>query len=506
MKSVHTPQSRCRAGIVSRDITPPVGIYHRMWGAAVHDRSEGVHRPLMATVLCLLPEVPVASKISTNGKGASLIGAAVGDALIVVALDHCLMDASDVTQIRHAVSTELHTHAENVQVIMSHTHGSGYMFCGRADLPGGDLIGPYLDAMTAQCAKFAKEALQSAGKATIVYGTGRCALAKHRDYWDEDAQSFVVSFNPEGPADDTLLVGRIESESGKTLGTIVNYACHPTTLAWDNRLLSPDFIGSMRELIEQHTGAPAMFIQGASGDLGPQQGFIGDTTVADKNGRELGFAALATLEGIPAAGQVYQYTGWKMSGTRIGEWRYVPQEACALEPQAEWRSSHQFVPLPYREDMPTPQQARADYHASRSEEEQALAAGDQARHAAARIRTEQLSRLADRLEGLPVGKDYPYPVDLQRIGEAVWLFVPGELYQDFQVELRAAFPAIPLIIATMSGSWNPAYLPKASSYGYGIYQDTCAVVAPGSLEQLIEAVKDQITELVNVSQAAELSG
>ena len=48
---VDTPQSRCRAGLARGDITPPVGIYHRMWGAATHDRAIGVHRPLEATAL-----------------------------------------------------------------------------------------------------------------------------------------------------------------------------------------------------------------------------------------------------------------------------------------------------------------------------------------------------------------------------------------------------------------------------------------------------------------------
>src|SRR3954464_15903643 len=46
-----TPQSRCRAAIASCDITPPAGIYHRMWGAATHDRATGIHRRRLATVL-----------------------------------------------------------------------------------------------------------------------------------------------------------------------------------------------------------------------------------------------------------------------------------------------------------------------------------------------------------------------------------------------------------------------------------------------------------------------
>ena len=33
-------------GVARRDVTPPVGIYARMWGAAKHDQAEGVHKPL----------------------------------------------------------------------------------------------------------------------------------------------------------------------------------------------------------------------------------------------------------------------------------------------------------------------------------------------------------------------------------------------------------------------------------------------------------------------------
>ena len=52
---VNTPQSRCHFALAWADITPPVGIYHRMWGAAKHERATGVHRPLRATVAVFAP-------------------------------------------------------------------------------------------------------------------------------------------------------------------------------------------------------------------------------------------------------------------------------------------------------------------------------------------------------------------------------------------------------------------------------------------------------------------
>ena len=45
-----------RIGVARRDMTPPEGIYARMWGAATHDFADGVHRPLCVTALALESE------------------------------------------------------------------------------------------------------------------------------------------------------------------------------------------------------------------------------------------------------------------------------------------------------------------------------------------------------------------------------------------------------------------------------------------------------------------
>jgi hypothetical protein len=108
----------------------------------------------------------------------------------------------------------------------------------------------------------------------IVYGQGRCALGTHRDFWD--GSQFVCGHNPGVPVDDTVVVARVTADDGNPIATVVNYACHPTTLAWDNTLISPDYIGAMRELVERETGAPCLFLQGASGEIGPREGFVGD--------------------------------------------------------------------------------------------------------------------------------------------------------------------------------------------------------------------------------------
>jgi hypothetical protein len=477
MNHVETPQTRCRAGAARADVTPPVGIYHRMWGAASHERATGVHRPLLATALWLEP---------TSGDASQ--------ALLVVALDHCVIDSVEMTQFADAIGRAAGLEAPQILLSLSHTHGSGWMTRSRAHLPGGEMIGPYFDDLTAKLAALAVRARDDARPATVVYGHGRCALAANRDYRDEASGQFVCGLNPDGTADDTVLVARVTDESG-IIATVVNYACHPTTLAWENTAISPDYVGAMRETVERATGAPCVFLQGASGDLGPREGFVGDPAVADCNGRQLGFAALAALEALPPAGTRFAYAGPVVSGATLGTWKHVALDADALARQEAWAVRRSVVDLPYRDDLPTLEQTQADRDRWHADEEQARSAGDTAKVRDCRAMVERMDRRIHRLRSIPAGKTFPYRVTVARLGDAVWLFVPGELYQAFQVTLRQRLPGTPLVVATLTNDWQPGYLPAASAYGHGIYQETIALVAPGTLEALTEAVARQITSL-----------
>jgi hypothetical protein len=479
MTQVHTPQSRCRAGVARADITPPVGIYHRMWGAAPHDRAAAVHRPLLATALYLEPP---------DGS----------DRRLVLGLDHCIIDRDEMADIRTAVTRASGLTPEQVLVCLSHTHGSGWMSRTRVGLPGGDLIGPYIDRVAAVCGHLAREAARSCRPAAIVYGTARCSLAGHRDFWDAASNQFVCGFNPAGPAADTVLVAKVTADTGEPMLTVVNYACHPTTLAWENTAISPDYVGAMREVVEQHTGVPCLFLQGASGDLGPRDGYVGDPAVADRNGRQLGFAALSGLEALPPPGTRFEYTGPVVSGAILGTWKHRPLDPDALERQATWKASALRIDLPYRVDIPTAEETRRELAHWQVEEGSARAAGDAARVRDCRALAEQMTRRLARLAVLPEGKTYPYPVSLVLIGGAVWVFAAGELYQSFQTMQRGRFPEHAVVVATLTNAWHPGYLPPASAYGAGIYQEQIAAVAPGSLEVVTEVVGRAITRLVAV--------
>jgi hypothetical protein len=479
MKShVDAPEARARIGIARCDVTPPVGIYHRMWGAATHDRSTGLHRPLTATALYLAP-------LDDSRPGR-----------VKIALDHCLLWKAEANTLRDDIARVSGLPRDRVTVFFSHTHGAGLMGLERAILPGGDLIPGYLRELGTKLGELVRQAQAAATPATITFGRGKCSLAANRDYHDAEGRA-VCGYNPDGRADDTVVVGRITGDEDRPLGVLVNYACHPTTLAWENTLISPDYVGALREVIESATGASCFFVQGASGDVGPVHGYVGDTAVADRNGRQLGYAVLSALEALPPPGTRFRYSGPVVSGATLGRWDYVPRPPERFAVSATWTELPLDVPLPYRPDLRPAETVRQEQARWQAEEQTARTAGDEQRVRDARAMVERATRYLARVDHLPRGDYFPFRTTLTRIGESVWVPLDGEHYNILQRRLRDAFPDVALVIGTIANGSNVWYLPDAESYGQGLYQEEVSVVARGSLERLTDELIRGITQLVS---------
>lgn len=484
-RSVDFQQSRVIAGVARCDITPRVGIYHRMWGAATHDVSTGVHRPLTATVFTVASCNDAASDSPTDSP------------TVAVAIDHCLLWTAEMRTLIDRIAELSGIASESIVIYFSHTHGAGLMGLERRDLPGGEMIPPYLDDLAVKIAELIAIARQSARPATINYGVGRCSLATNRDYWDEEKSSFVCGFNPEGIADDCVTVGRVCDDDGRVLLTIINYACHPTTLAWDNTQISPDYIGAMREVVEQATSAPCFFIQGASGDIGPREGFVGDLSVADRNGRQLGYAALSVLEGLPPPQTRFVYAGPVVSGATIGTWRYEPIGIESIANLSSFVMTTCSVDLPLRPDLPRRDDLLAEQSKCQQEYDLAVSAGDAGAARDARAMMERATRRLTRVVHLPDASSLSYKVPLWKMGNAIWISLNGEHYNLLQTELRRRFPDHALVIGTIANGSDVWYLPDSDSYGKGLYQEEASILGRGSLEKLIAALDNAIRELTH---------
>ena len=124
------PTTHCTFGVARRDVTPPVGIYARSWGAATHEVAEGVHRPLTATAAVFAP---------LDGDGPELA---------LVALDiGWLQYAPDELGLRASIQERTGLGEEQLLVSMSHTHAGANANSQLDDKPGVELIQPYLDAL-----------------------------------------------------------------------------------------------------------------------------------------------------------------------------------------------------------------------------------------------------------------------------------------------------------------------------------------------------------------------
>lgn len=487
---VSTPTSICRLGVSGRDITPSVGMYHRMWGAAKHDRSTGIHRPLRASAVVLEPHE----------------AGQTGSRQVLVSLDHCLFRPPEMDEFRSHCCQLLGLDSQRLTIVFSHTHSSGLLTRERASMPGGDLIGPYLDALPQLIADTVQAAVSNLQPVTLTYGAADCRMGHHRDAFDEEAGIWVCGFHPdvEWPLPTKLV--RATRDDGSLVATLVSYPCHPTTLAWENTLVSPDYVGALRETVEQATGVPCVFLLAPCGDIGPREGFVGDPNVADRNGRQVAFAALQALESLPPARHELQYLGPVISGATLGDWRYRPQTPQRLQAASVFEMRRFEVLLDYLPDLPTLDQARQQLTALMSEEAAATIRGDESESRRLRALVERSRRLIERLQPLPAGQ-YPYLVEIWRLGDVCWIAVDGEPYYALQSEIQQRFRNRTLIFMTLSNGAKACYLPTREAYEKSLYQVEVSMLAVGSLERVIEAICEQLQSLpatVSLSLAPNL--
>ncbi len=478
-----TPTSSLSFGVARVEITPPVGIYHPLWGAARHHRATGVHRPLFGEVMVFEPLD--ADEAESPG-------------FIRVQLDLPGLVRAQDDGIRQAITEAGGRPAEQIIISYSHTHAAGWFVPDRFSLPGGELIEPYLADLCVKLAETCRRALENRQPVLMTYATGRCSLAANRDYWDAEREFYACGFNPEGAdnaiVDDTVTVARVTDRRGDLVAAIVNYACHPTTLAWENTLISPDYVGAMRETVEQATGALCIFTLGACGDLGPREGFVGDTAVADANGRQLGYAALSALESMDPPATDFVYRGPVISGATLGIWAPQRFDEDRMAETRYFSGRGATLDLACK---PKPDEAalRQELSNLQSTIAAADASGDALAARNATAQAERIRRWLGRLPDIPQSGILPFGYSVYRLGDAIWITCGGEPYNVIVTELRSRFPDVQLVFSPVSGDLQVAYLLPEDRYGLGLYQEEPSILAPGCLEALTETLAEWIAEL-----------
>lgn len=471
-----SPPSGLLAGVARADISPPVGIAQMNWGSQTHVAAESIDPAgFVATALVL-----------SDGR----------QKFAMVDIDYIGVEGLEDVVTRAAAATGIP--ASHIRIGASHTHAGPLLTAIKG--PVGIDLGPYkrvFDAYRITMAdKLVGAIVEANGKlqpAHIGGAKGTGTINVNRRFRGSGANPPAVGRNPEGFLDRELNVLRVDDAKGKTIAVLVNFQCHGTVLAFENKVLSPDWIGMLRKTVESaFPGALCLYFQGAAGNQGPIEGFTGDLSVAHRLGTILGHQAAALawqietvrrepkFEGFveSTAYQARQY--WRVAGPRDSRLKF------AINRVAVPRRTYS------RQEI-NGMQERADNARARIEE--ARKAGDKWKLYQAEAR---LRRFNDLLEmwKQPVDPS-PRDVDVQvlRIGEFAIVAMPGEPFAEIGVAVKKSSPFAVTFFCGYSTGAGGDYMPISEEFAHGGYEVERTLYNPGADAKIIEAGKALLAEV-----------
>jgi hypothetical protein len=448
-------------GVARADINPPPGIFARTWGSSKHDIATGIHKPLLATCV-VFSDVAHAQQLA------------------LLALDLSWWNSKqDELDLRTAILEGTGLKQHELMLHPSHTHSAPRTALEFVDRPGGQLIPQYRAQLKQTCIELVARARASLAPATLTWRAGHCGLAFNRELPVAGRDQVLCGLNPAVHPDDTLLVGRVVDATGSIRCTFVNYACHPISLGGANTLISPDYVGAMRETIEAGSGGGVcVFLHGASGNQAPRRSFERDAAIADQNGREVGYAALSVLASMFPPHRALTFAEVEESGTPLAIWREQPFTSGTVLKSRRVTVRLSIADLPSSEEL-----KRAIREASES------------------YMVERLTRRLLARESVGNGTEGDFCFDVWQLGDSFILGTPAEMHTAFQLELRRRFPNHSVAVLNIVNGYA-SYLPPREDYAVGAYPVRVALYREGSMEAVLQAADRTMRELLAESAAA----
>jgi hypothetical protein len=386
-------------GTSRKVISPPPGIYLIGYG----DRTKGnigVHDDLTATAL------------------------AIDDGLhraVIVACDLLAINEHTVARIQAQTGS-------NVVICCSHTHSGPITYAGpRSSRKNRN----YIDYMIQQIVEAVKEAQTYLQPAQLSWGSGEADIAINRRERKPDGH-IEIGINPDGPVDRSFTLLHAQSLEGNPIVTLVNFQCHGTVLGPANMLVSADWMGALRKRVEEETGAPFMYLQGATGDLNPDHTWGEDdykalATIAGRVTSQV-LNSLATL--TPVSGEVVSFHQEQV-------WLSLEAEAHGETPPPTYRAVLAKMAKVPRLMVDHVLNFRYPWKT----------------HIAAR----------DGFWAVPVALTY------LQVGELVLFTLGAEVFNEIGTDIKHACPTRPALVASVSNGCI-GYLPTASEHALGGYE------------------------------------
>lgn len=434
-----------RAGAAAVNINPPAGI--PLAGYYSERGSQGTIDDLFAKALVF-------------DDGARKIALVVCDLIslprhTVVETRRLIEEATDIPGVHVMLSA---THSHTGPVISRES--------ARDQLDGGDsaLSREYTAQLPARIARAVGEAHARLAPAAVSFAREfEHRLAFNRRFWMKDG---TVGWNPGklngeiirpvGPIDPEVGVVYLESADSKPMATYVNFAMHPDTTGGTR--VSADYPAALARRLAEYKGADmlTLFANGTCGDLNHVNVRWAARQTSPEEANRLGT--------ILAAAVFKAYMD------------LAPVTNLAL------RVKHEIVRLPVPRVVPEEvEQARQEVRSLQADTR------------------ENFMKLVQAYKVLDVmGRDgKPWEVEVQAVAlgrELAWVSLPGEVFVDLGLSIKAASPFRQTHIAELANG-SIGYIPNRSAYAQGAYEVVSARCAEGSGEMLVGAAVRLLNEL-----------
>jgi hypothetical protein len=263
---------------------------------------------------------------------------------------------------------------------------------------------------------------------------------------------------PDWPFDPRVSVLATRNRAGRLTAAMAHFACHPTILSAENRLLSADFPGALRRVAEPlltHDGTTpvVLFVNGAAGDISTRfTRTTQDYAEVERVGRGLAEAVEAALGNARAAGA-------GLESARV---------SVSLEPRR-------------LNDVSGPEATEIDNERSAAERRRA-----ETRAQGALL----LERLA---EAGPDAIQHTFDVCGWRLGDVRLVAIPGELFASLGARIVQAAPGPVFVLGYANG--YVGYLVDREAEAASTYEALASPFAAGAGDVVAEAAETVIARM-----------
>lgn len=414
--------------------------------------SQGVHDPLFARVLVL----------DYGGE----------DQCAIVGCDLLGMHPQIVDEVRQAVESLCGIPAEHTVVAAAHNHAS----------PWGLRAGMFCQLAKDLAAEVARKIV---GAIVFAHSQRRPATLKLGE-----ALVDTVSQNrrhPDWPIDPVLRVLLVDGEDGRPVATLLNFACHATVLSAANVMLSAEFPGVACRIVQEQTGAPAVYLNGACANVNPTW-IRQDFDSVERVGQILGGQALRLMGELRTLGP-----GQRAQNIRWDEFTEKAVPGRMVEPRL--RAARREMELPLRPFQPDEEYA-ARIAELEDEATRLTGRSDERRKVMAR-----LSRVHDERWAGAWANRQPQATSLRTeiqalsMGEGLALLaLPGEFFVETAEAIRAECGIPDLLVACYANDYI-GYVSPPEAYEQGGYEAGVTFFTPEAEGIVREAVVEVLQSL-----------